>query len=42
MSRDRMQQSRFELKYLIDEHTALRVGDFVRAQMDRGSYEFRD
>ena len=29
-----MQQSRFELKYLIDEQTALRVGDFVRAYMN--------
>ena len=30
MSRDRMQQSRFELKYLIDEYTAARVSDFVK------------
>ena len=29
MSRDRMQSSRFELKYLIDEPTATRVRDFV-------------
>ena len=27
---DRMQQQRFELKYLIDEPTALRIRDFVR------------
>lgn len=29
MSRDRMQASRFELKYLVTEETALRVRDFV-------------
>src|SRR5215470_2215934 len=29
MRRDRMQQSRFELKYLINEETAQRVRDFV-------------
>src|SRR6266850_1284795 len=31
--RDRMQQSRFELKYLISETTALRVRDFVRCYL---------
>ena len=39
MSRDRMQQSRFELKYLIHENTAERVRDFVRCylSMDENS-----
>ena len=34
MSRDRMQQSRFELKYLIQESTAERVRDFVRCYLN--------
>src|SRR6185436_14160722 len=33
MARDRMQQSRFELKYLITESTAERVRDFVRCYL---------
>src|SRR5262245_39158873 len=33
MRRDRMQQSRFELKYLITETTAGRVRDFVRCYL---------
>src|SRR5213082_2924523 len=33
MRADRMQQSRFELKYLISETTALRVRDFVRCYL---------
>jgi SPX domain protein involved in polyphosphate accumulation len=33
MSRDRMQQSRFELKYLITEDVAGRVRDFVRCYL---------
>ncbi|MDB6032512.1 MAG: hypothetical protein JWM16_2850 [Verrucomicrobiales bacterium] len=38
MSRDRMQQSRFELKYLISEETALLVRDFVRSYLDFDEY----
>lgn len=34
MAGDRMQQSRFELKYLLDEETALRVRDFVRCYLN--------
>ena len=33
MHSDRMQQSRFELKYLITETTAERVRDFVRCYL---------
>src|SRR5438094_10609664 len=33
MRRDRMQQQRFELKYLIPEETALLVRDFVRSYL---------
>src|SRR5438045_9275038 len=36
--RDRMQQSRFELKYLISENTAQRVRDFVRCYLDMDEY----
>ena len=38
MSRDRMQQSRFELKYLITEDTAQRVRDLVRCYLDMDEY----
>ena len=38
MSRDRMQQSRFELKYLIDETVAHRVRDFVRSYLNMDEY----
>ena len=34
MAADRMQQSRFELKYLISEDMALKVRDFVRCYID--------
>src|SRR5215510_13285193 len=34
MAPDRMQQQRFELKYLIQEEEALRVRDFVRCHLD--------
>lgn len=34
MERDRMQASRFELKYLVTEETALRVRDFVRSYLN--------
>ena len=34
MAADRMQQSRFELKYLISEDMALKVRDFVRCYLD--------
>ena len=34
--RDRMQQSRFELKYLISEETALRVRDFLQTYIHMG------
>src|SRR5258708_22573574 len=33
MFKDRMQQQRFELKYLIRESTALQVRDFVRSYL---------
>jgi hypothetical protein len=36
--RDRMQQSRFELKYHLDEETALRVRDFVRCYIEMDEY----
>src|SRR6186997_1425281 len=38
MAADRMQQSRFELKYIINEETALRVRDFVRCYIDFDEY----
>ena len=38
MARDRMQKQRFELKYLINEDTALRVRDFVRCYLDFDEY----
>src|SRR6266705_7192007 len=38
MARDRMQQSRFELKYLVSEETALKVRDFVRSYLDFDEY----
>lgn len=38
MSRDRMQQQRFEMKYLITEETALLVRDFVRSYLDFDEY----
>src|SRR6266571_3194870 len=38
MVRDRMQQSRFELKYLIPEETALLVRDFVRSYLQMDEY----
>jgi hypothetical protein len=38
MSRDRMQQSRFELKYLVKEEVAARVRDFVRCYLDMDEY----
>jgi SPX domain protein involved in polyphosphate accumulation len=38
MARDRMQKQRFELKYLINEDTALRVRDFVRSYLDFDEY----
>src|SRR5436190_20301151 len=38
MSRDRMQQSRFELKYLIKETMAERVRDFVRCYLGMDEY----
>src|SRR4029077_20113732 len=38
MSRDRMQQSRFELKYLISEDVAGRVRDFVRCYLGIDEY----
>jgi hypothetical protein len=34
MAADRMQQSRFELKYLVTEEMALKVRDFVRCYID--------
>ena len=34
MARDRMQQQRFELKYLITEETALLLRDFVRSYLE--------
>ncbi|HXJ60902.1 MAG TPA: polyphosphate polymerase domain-containing protein [Verrucomicrobiae bacterium] len=38
MRRDRMQQSRFELKYLIKEQTAEKVRDFVRCYLAIDEY----
>lgn len=38
MAADRMQQSRFELKYIVTEETALRVRDFVRCYIDFDEY----
>lgn len=38
MAADRMQQQRFELKYLITEEMALKVRDFVRCFMDFDEY----
>src|SRR6266850_4641701 len=38
MAPDRMQQQRFELKYLIAEEEALRVRDFVRCHLDMDEY----
>jgi hypothetical protein len=38
MSRDRMQQSRFELKYLITPSVAERVRDFVRCYLNMDEY----
>jgi hypothetical protein len=38
MARDRMQKQRFELKYLVNEDTALMVRDFVRSYLDFDEY----
>jgi hypothetical protein len=38
MAADRMQQQRFELKYIINEETALRVRDFVRCYLEFDEY----
>jgi hypothetical protein len=38
MARDRMQQQRFELKYLINEEVALLVRDFVRSYLEFDEY----
>src|SRR6058998_2526039 len=38
MVRDRMQQQRFELKYLIPEETALLVRDFVRSYLEMDEF----
>ncbi len=38
LKRDRMQHSRFELKYLISEETAQRVRDFVRCYLSMDEY----
>lgn len=38
MARDRMQQSRYELKYLISERTAEKVRDFVRCHLSMDEY----
>lgn len=38
MRKDRMQQSRFELKYLISESTAERVRDFVRCYLSMDEF----
>src|SRR5437870_8849854 len=38
MRRDRMQQQRFELKYLIPEETALLVRDFVRSYLEMDEF----
>ena len=34
MNNDRMQRQRFELKYLVDEHTALGIRNYVGALLD--------
>lgn len=38
MTPDKMQSSRFELKYVIDEATALRMRDFARCYLDPDQY----
>jgi len=38
MAADRMQQQRFELKYLVHEEMALKVRDFVRCYLDFDEY----
>src|SRR6267142_3301415 len=38
MARDRMQQSRYELKYLVNEETAAKVRDFVRCYIALDEY----
>ena len=38
LKRDRMQHSRFELKYLITEDTAQRIRDFVNCYLDMDEY----
>lgn len=38
MTPDKMQSSRFELKYVIDEATALRMRDFARCYLDPDEY----
>src|SRR5213595_413435 len=38
MRRDRMQQQRFELKYLVSERTALLVRDFVRSYLEMDEF----
>lgn len=38
MTPDKMQSSRFELKYVIDETTALRMRDFARCYLDPDEY----
>jgi SPX domain protein involved in polyphosphate accumulation len=38
MARDRMQKQRFELKYIIDEETALKVRDFVTCYLEMDEY----
>jgi hypothetical protein len=38
MHRDRMQQSRFELKYLLEERVASRVRDFVRCYLNMDEF----
>src|SRR3954449_7877213 len=38
MARDRMQQSRYELKYLVTEETAAKVRDFVRCYIGLDEY----
>ncbi|MBN2508257.1 MAG: polyphosphate polymerase domain-containing protein [Verrucomicrobia bacterium] len=38
MAVDKLQASRFELKYFVDEDTALRIRDFVRCHLDLDEY----
>src|SRR5437764_5105919 len=38
MRKDRMQQQRFELKYLIPEATALQIRDFVRSYLEMDEF----